>query len=76
MSGILQLKHDKAKWYIGLKFHIKKLDEKRKTSNCWIIVVFHVANVSSRGDRHLEVFENQYYGYLDDILECVLNPSN
>ena len=69
MSSILQLKHHKAIWYNGHKFHIKKLDEKRKTYDCGITVVFLVNNVSCSGDRRLEVFENQYYGYLDDILE-------
>jgi len=41
-----------------------------KTSYSGIIAIFKVTNVSSRGDRHLEVFDNQYYGYLHDILEC------
>jgi hypothetical protein len=70
VSGILQLKHHKAMWCNGHKFHIKKLDEKRKTFDCGIIVVFEVTNVSSRSDKHPKVSENQYYGYLEDILEC------
>ena len=27
-------------------------------------------NVSSRSDEHPEIPENQYYGYLEDILQC------
>lgn len=57
-------------WYKGHKFNTKKLDEKRKTPNCGINGVFQVTNVSSRSDTHPQVFENRYYGYLDDILEC------
>jgi hypothetical protein len=70
VSDILQLKHHKAMWCNGRKFCIKKLDKKRKTSNCGITVVFEVTNVSYRSDRHLEVYENRYYGYLEEILEC------
>lgn len=70
VSGILQLKHHKAMWYNGCKFRIKKLDEKRKASNCGRIEVFQVSNVFYRSDRHLEVSKNRYNGYLDDILEC------
>jgi hypothetical protein len=70
VSGILQLKHHKAMWCNGRKFRIKKLDEKRKTSDCGITAVFEVTNVSSRSDRRPEVSENRYYGYLEDILEC------
>jgi hypothetical protein len=57
-------------WCNGHKFFIKKLDEKMKTSNSGITTIFQVTNVSCRSDRHLEVFENLYYGYLHDILEC------
>jgi len=57
-------------WYKGRKFRIKKLDEKRKTSNCGITTTFYVTNVSSRSDTHLQVYENRHYGYLDDILDC------
>ena len=70
VSSVLQLKHHKAMWCNGRKFRIKKLDEKMKTSDCGITAVFEVTNVSSRSDRHPEVYENHYYGYLDDILEC------
>ena len=67
---ILQLKHHKAMWCNGRKIHIKKLDEKRKTSYCQITAVFQVINVSSRSGRHPKECENRYYGCLDDILEC------
>lgn len=70
MFGILQLKHHKAMWYNGYKFCIKNLYEKRKNFDHEITAVLQVTNVSSRSDRNLEVFENRYYGYLDDILEC------
>jgi hypothetical protein len=70
MSVILQLTHHKDMWCNGLKFHAKKLDDKKKTSHCGIIVVFQVTNVSSRSDRHPTISENRYYGYLDDIIEC------
>ena len=57
-------------WCNGCKYHIKKLDETKKTSDCWISAVFEVTNVSSRSDRHPEFSENRYYGYLEDILQC------
>jgi hypothetical protein len=48
-----------------------------KTYDSGITAVFQVTNVSSRSDKHLEVFENRYYGFLDDIyLSVTLNPSN
>ena len=56
--------------YNGCKFHIKKLNEKINTSDCGIIIVFQVTNVSSRSDTHPKVSQNWYYWYLDDILEC------
>ena len=59
-----------AMWCNGCKFRIKKLDDKGKTFDYGITVVFQVTNVSSRSDRHPEVSENRYYGYLKDILEC------
>ena len=63
----------RAMWYNGHKFHIKKLDDKRKTFDCGITAVFQVTNVSSRSDKHLEVSQNRYYGYLEYILECDFN---
>ena len=72
-SGMMQLIHHKAMWSNGHKFCIKKLDDKRKTFECGITTVFQVTNVSSISDRHLEVYKNRYYGYLEDILECDFN---
>jgi hypothetical protein len=60
-------------WCNGRKFHIKQLDETRKTSDSGITAVFQVTNVSSRSDRHPRESENRYYGYLNDILECDFN---
>jgi hypothetical protein len=60
-------------WCNGCKFHIKYLDETKKTYDSGIIVVFQVTNVSSRSDRHPREYENRYYGYLNDILECDFN---
>jgi hypothetical protein len=60
-------------WCNGHKFHIKQLDETRKTSDSGITVVFQVTNVSSRSDRHPRESENIYYGYLNDILESDFN---
>ena len=54
----------------GCRYHIKKLDETKKTSDYGISAVFEVINVSSRSDRHPELSENRYYGYLEDILHC------
>ena len=56
--------------YHGCRYHIKKLDETKKTSYCGIFTIFDVNNISSRSDRHLELSENRYYGYLEDILQC------
>ena len=61
-------------WCNGHKFHIKSLDETQKTSYYGITAVFEVMNVSSRNDIHLELLENRFYGYLEDIIECALNP--
>ena len=54
----------------GCRYRIKKLDETKKTSYCGISAVFEVTNVSSRSNRHPELSENRYYGYLEDILQC------
>ena len=55
-------------WCNGRKYRIKKLDETKKTCDFGISVVFEVTNVSSRSDRHPELSENRYYGYLEDII--------
>ena len=34
---------------------------------------FQATNVSYRSDKHPKVYENRYYGYLEDILECDFN---
>ena len=73
LLSMLQLKHHKAMWCNGHKFRIKMLDDKMKTSNCGITVVFKVTNISSRSDRNLEETENRYYGHLEDIIECDFN---
>ena len=71
---MLQLKHHKAMWCNGHKFHIKRLDDKMKTPDCGITaLVFKVTNVSSRSDRHPEETENRYYGHLEDIIQCDFN---
>jgi hypothetical protein len=70
MSGILQLKHHKAMWCNSRKFHIQQLDETRKTFDSGITAVFHVTNVSSRSDIRPQEYENIYYGFLNDIIEC------
>ena len=54
----------------GCRYHIKKLDETKKTSHYGISAFFEVTNVSSRSDRDPELLENRYYGYLEDILQC------
>ena len=69
----MQLIHHNSMWCNACKFCIKKLDDKRKTFDCGINEFFQVTNVSSRTDRHPEVSENRYYGYLEDILECDFN---
>jgi hypothetical protein len=60
-------------WCNGHKFHIKKLDDKKKTYDSGITAVFQVTNVSSRSDMHPTISENRYYGYLNDIIECDFN---
>jgi hypothetical protein len=49
------------------------LDDKMKTSDCGITIVFKVTNISSRSDRNLEETENKYYGHLEDIIEYDIN---
>jgi hypothetical protein len=73
MSGILQLKDHKAMWCNGHKFGIKQLDETIKNSYSGITPVFQVTNVSSRSDIHPREYENKYYGFLNDIIECDFN---
>jgi hypothetical protein len=70
LSGILQLKHHKDMWYNGRKFHVKRVDDTKKTTDSRITAVFQVTNVSSRSDKHPRLTENRYYGHLDDIIEC------
>ena len=67
---LLSVKHHKHMVCNGWRYHIKKLDETKKRLDCGIFAVFEVTNVSSRSDRHLELSENRYYGYLEDILHC------
>ena len=66
--SMMNLTCHKALWSNDHKFRIKKLDDKKKTFDCGITTVFQVTNVSSRSDKHLEVSENRYYGYLEDII--------
>ena len=70
--GMMQLIHHKAMWSNAHKFCIKNLDDKKKTFDYGITAVFQVTNVSYRSDKHPEVFQNEYYGYLEDIIECDL----
>ena len=70
---MIQLIHHNTMWCNGRNFHIKNLDDKRKTFNCGITTVFQVTNVSSRSERHPEVSENRYYGYLEYKIECDFN---
>jgi hypothetical protein len=73
LFSMLQLKHYKAMRCHGRKFRIKMLDDKMKTSDCGITVVFKVPNISSRSDINLEETENRYYDHLEDIIECDFN---
>jgi hypothetical protein len=57
----------------GRKFQIKQLDETRKTYDSGITAVFWDTNVSSRSDRRPREYENRYYGFLNDIIECEFN---
>ena len=72
-SGMIQLIHHNSMWYNGRKFCIKRLDDKKKTFDCGITAVFQVTDVSSRSEKHPEVFKNWYYGYLKYIIECDFN---
>lgn len=45
-----------------------------KTYNIGIFKVFQITNLSFRSDIHPEDSKNRYY-YLQDTLECDLNPS-
>jgi hypothetical protein len=60
-------------YYRGYKFRTKKIDETNKMCDSGISVVFTVTNISSRTDIHPQQSKNQYYGILDDILECDFN---
>ena len=73
LLSMLQLKHHKVMWCKGHKFRIKMLDDKMKTLDCGITVVFKVTNISYRSDRHPEETKNSYYGNLEDIIECDFN---
>ena len=57
-------------WYNGRKFHVKSVDDTKKTADSGINAMFQVTNVSSRSDKHPRLTENRYYGHLDDIIEC------
>ena len=73
---LLQVKHHKAMVCNGGRYRIKKLDETNKTSDSRVSPVFEVTNVSSRTDKHPEVSENRYYGYLEDIMQCDFKSFN
>ena len=75
MYCLLQVKHHKAMVCNGGRYQIKKLDETKKTSDSGVLAVFEVTNVSSKTDRHPEVSENRYYGYLEDIIQCDFKSS-
>ena len=45
----------------------------KKTCDSRITKVFEVTNISSRNDIHPQQSQNQYYGILDDIIECHFN---
>ncbi len=60
-------------YYHGHKFHIKNLDDTKKTCDFGITAVFEVTNISSRNDIHPQQSQNQYYSILDDIIECDFN---
>ena len=70
---LVVVKHHKAMWCNGRKFHIQMFDDKMKTSDCGITAMFKVTNVSSRSDKHPEETENRYYEILEDIIECDFN---
>ena len=73
-------RHSRKQPCNGGRYRIKKLDETKKTSDSEVSAVFEVTNVSSRTDRHPEVSENRYYGYLEDIIKCdfksIITPGN
>ena len=60
-------------YYHGHKFRIKRLDNTKKTCDSGITAVFEVTNISSRSDMYPQQSQNQYYGILDDIIECEFN---
>jgi hypothetical protein len=66
------LKHHKAMWYNGQKFHVKSVDDMKKTTDLGITTMFQVTNVSSRSEKHPRLTKNRYYGYWDDISKCDL----
>ena len=72
-SGMMQQMHHNAMWCNGHKFHIKNLDDKKKTFDCGIATFFQVTNVSSRIDKNPSVSENMYYCYLEEIIDCEFN---
>jgi hypothetical protein len=62
-------------WCNGHKYHIKDLDDNKKTLDYGINTTFEVINISHKGDRHPVTTNIRYYGYLEDILELDFNSS-
>lgn len=60
-------------YYNGHKFHIKKVDETKRTCDSRLTRVFEVTDISSRNDMYHHQYENRYYGILDDIIGCHFN---
>ena len=60
-------------WCNARKFCNKMLDDKMKTLDCGITIVFKVTKISFRSDRNPKETENRYYGNLEDIIECDFN---
>ena len=63
------MKHHKAMWCNGRKYHTKELDDRRNTCDSGITAILHVTNISHRGDRHSVTSNLRYYGYLEDTLD-------
>ena len=70
---LLHLKHQGPVWCDGYKFHVKNLDDMKKTCGSGITIVFEVTNTSFRNNIHPQESQNQYYDILDYILECDFN---